>query len=251
MSFAVIEPASPLTAGPTLSRARLDKSLVDKARSLRASVAELLATAPERPDGFGKANPAAAHTSRAAVRDLVVDLLNREAVALMASGRDPLPTLDVRTLVELVIAMLFGLGLLQVFIDDEMVEHISQRSELGKLRIVQVSNVLPGHPVYHFCVSAKPRFESDTALLAARHRRLLPDRRELSDHRSQAGAVGVGQSQSRRDLRPGAVPAGDPAEARDRAACRDHGGGRVLQGIRVRLPAREANAACFGVGSAC
>ena len=77
MSFAVIEPAGPMTAGPmtagpTLSRARLDKSLVDKARSLRASVAELLATAPERPDGFGKANPAAAHTSRAAVRDLVV-----------------------------------------------------------------------------------------------------------------------------------------------------------------------------------
>jgi hypothetical protein len=28
--------------------------------------------------------------------------------------------------------------------------------DLGKLRIVQVSNVLPGHPVYHFCVSAKP-----------------------------------------------------------------------------------------------
>jgi hypothetical protein len=51
----------------------------------------------------------------------------------MASGRDPLPTLDVRTLVELVIAMLFGLGLLQVFIDDEMVEHISHRSDLGKL----------------------------------------------------------------------------------------------------------------------
>ncbi len=134
MSFAVIEPAGPMTAGPmtagpmtagpTLSRARLDKSLVDKARSLRASVAELLATAPERPDGFGKANPAAAHTSRAAVRDLVVDLLDREAVALMASGRDPLPALDVRTLVELVIAMLFGLGLLQVFIDDEMVENI-------------------------------------------------------------------------------------------------------------------------------
>ena len=42
----------------------------------------------------------------------------------MASGRDPLPALDVRTLVELVIAMLFGLGLLQVFIDDEMVENI-------------------------------------------------------------------------------------------------------------------------------
>ncbi len=42
-------------------------------------------------------------------------------------------------------------------LNDEIVEHISQRSELGKLRIIQVSNVLPPvHLVYHFCVSAKP-----------------------------------------------------------------------------------------------
>ena len=32
--------------------------------------------------------------------------------------------------------MLFGLGLLQVFIDDEMVENISRCSDMGKLRIV-------------------------------------------------------------------------------------------------------------------
>ncbi len=113
-----------MTAGPVLSRSRLDKSLVDKARSLRASVAELLATAPDRPDAPGKGNPAAAHTSRTAVRDLVLDLLDREAAALMASGRDPLPPFDEKTLVELVLAMLFGLGLLQVFIDDETVENI-------------------------------------------------------------------------------------------------------------------------------
>ncbi len=88
------------------------------------SVAELLATAPERPDGPGKTNPPTADISRGAVRDLVLDLLDQEAVALMASGQDPLPTFDERTLVELVLAMLFGLGLLQVFIDDEMVENI-------------------------------------------------------------------------------------------------------------------------------
>ncbi|MFZ2056855.1 MAG: ATPase, T2SS/T4P/T4SS family [Acidimicrobiales bacterium] len=116
--------AGPMTAGPTLSRARLDKSLVDKARSLRASVAELLVTAPELPGGIGKTNAAAAQTSRAAARDLVLELLDREAVALMTSGQDPLPALDERTLVELVLAMLFGLGLLQVFIDDESVENI-------------------------------------------------------------------------------------------------------------------------------
>jgi len=42
----------------------------------------------------------------------------------MTSGQDPPPALDERTLVELVLAMLFGLGLLQVFIDDESVENI-------------------------------------------------------------------------------------------------------------------------------
>jgi len=107
-----------------MSRVRLDKALVDKARSLRASVAERLATDPQRPDSLGLAAAETANMSRAAVRDLVVDLLDREAVALMANGQDPLPKLDERTLVELVLAMLFGLGLLQVFIDDEMVENI-------------------------------------------------------------------------------------------------------------------------------
>ena len=124
MNFAEIEPAGWPAVGPPLARAQRDKALVDKARSLRASVAELLATAPERVDGLGGANPAAAQTSRTAVRDLVLDLLDRESVALMARGRDPLPALDERMLVELVLAMLFGLGLLQVFIDDDSVENI-------------------------------------------------------------------------------------------------------------------------------
>jgi len=75
MNFAEIEPAGWPAVGPPLARAQLDKALVDKARSLRASVAELLATAPERVDGLGGANPAAAQTSRTAVRDLVLDLL--------------------------------------------------------------------------------------------------------------------------------------------------------------------------------
>ena len=86
MSFAVIEPAGPLTAGPTLSRARLDKSLVDKARSLRASVAELLATAPERPDGFGKANPAAAHTSPSTVRILAAPAVQSRSIEVSIAG---------------------------------------------------------------------------------------------------------------------------------------------------------------------
>ena len=111
-------------AGELLDRARLDRSLVDRARSLRASVAELLATSPELPAGISKAPAAAGDAGRAAARDLIVDLLDREAVSLMSNGQDPLPALDERILVELVLAMLFGLGLLQVFIDDETVENI-------------------------------------------------------------------------------------------------------------------------------
>ena len=89
-----------------------------------------------------------------------------------------------------------------------MVENISRCSDLRKLRIVQVSDVLPGHPVYHFCVSAKPWFESGIAFLAATGRRLLPDSRELPDRHSRAGAVGLAQGQSRRGPRLGDVPAG-------------------------------------------
>src|ERR1035438_7986064 len=43
---------------------------------------------------------------------------------------------------------------------------------------------------------------------------------------------------------------GDPAETRGCAACRDHGGGRLFEGLRVRLTTREADAACFDVGRA-
>ena len=65
---------------------------------------------------------------------------------------------------------------------------------------------------------------------------------------AQAGAHGMGQGQSRDGLRPGDVPEGGPAETRNGAARRDHGGGWLLQGVRVRLPAREADASRFDVG---
>ena len=122
ISSAAVGRSQPPAEGPTLSGAKLDTALIDKARSLRTSVAELLATAPERADAT--VDRAAAHISRAAVRDIVLDLLDREARLAHGHGRDPGPTLDERVFVELVIAMLFGLGLLQVFIDDESVENI-------------------------------------------------------------------------------------------------------------------------------
>ena len=116
-------PGASCPAAP-MSRVRLDKALVDKARSLRASVAERLAAGPQRADRLGMAETETAEMSRAAVRALVLDLLDQEAVALMATGQDVIPKLDEGTLVELVLSMLFGLGLLQVFIDDVTVENI-------------------------------------------------------------------------------------------------------------------------------
>ncbi len=59
--------------------------------------------------------------------------------------------------------------------------------------------------------------------------------------------MGVGESQY--ELRPGAVPAGDPAETRDRAACRDHGGGGMLQSVRVGYQTWEVNATRVDVGA--
>ena len=84
-----------------------------------------------------------------------------------------------------------------------------------------------------------------------------PARRPISGetwsrHRHpEAGADGVGQRQSRLRLRPGAVPAGDPAEAEDRAAIRNHDRHGLLESVCVRLPAWKAHTACLELGSSC
>jgi hypothetical protein len=67
---------------------------------------------------------------------------------------------------------------------------------------------------------------------------------------AHTGRCRKGQGKSRDRLRHGAVPAGDPAEARDCAAYRDRRGDRLLQGVRVRHSAWETDAACFDVGRA-
>jgi hypothetical protein len=64
-----------------------------------------------------------------------------------------------------------------------------------------------------------------------------------SDRDPEASANGVGQGQPQHGLRPRAVPAGNPAKARIRATCRHHGGGRVFQGVRIRLSAGRADTA--------
>jgi len=134
MSFAVIdtpeeaigaqrwepEPPPVMEASKTL----VDKDLVDRARALRASVAELIAATPELSSKMSKTNTAMTQIGRETVRTLVADVLDREALARAASSVSPLARGDERTLVELVLAMLFGLGPLQVFIDDETVENI-------------------------------------------------------------------------------------------------------------------------------
>ncbi len=115
----VVPPASP-------PRVRVDASLVAKARSLRANVAELLTAAAEKgPAARTTAGSDRAETlaRREAARSLTLELLDRESVAQLAYGRE-LSTVERVIVVELVLAMLFGMGLLQVFIDDENVENI-------------------------------------------------------------------------------------------------------------------------------
>jgi hypothetical protein len=51
---------------------------------------------------------------------------------------------------------------------------------------------------------------------------------------TEASALRMGQSQSRRGLRSGDVPAGDPPKARHREAPRDRRGDRALEGLRPR-----------------
>jgi Flp pilus assembly CpaF family ATPase len=97
---------------------------VEKARSLRTVVADLLAARPEPRNELAGSNPPLASDRRETARDLLLDLLDSEAATLITAGHEPMTALDEATVVELVLAMLFGLGLLQAFIDDESVENI-------------------------------------------------------------------------------------------------------------------------------
>ncbi|MGD0083410.1 MAG: ATPase, T2SS/T4P/T4SS family [Acidimicrobiales bacterium] len=100
---------------------RLDHKVLRLAREIRAEVAEALASRgatmsdDERLDGSSTAEMA---------RRLVDRALDQRIAGILASGGDPPPPAGERAVADLVLAMLFGLGVLQLWVDDPAVENI-------------------------------------------------------------------------------------------------------------------------------
>ncbi len=98
----------------------LDPNVLRLAREIRADVAEALATR-----GQGRTGERA---DEGATEDLARSLVSRTlrrriAAILTAGGNAPAPESE-EAVSQLVLAMLFGLGVLQLFIDDPLVENI-------------------------------------------------------------------------------------------------------------------------------
>ncbi|MFZ0170669.1 MAG: ATPase, T2SS/T4P/T4SS family [Acidimicrobiales bacterium] len=100
---------------------QLDLNVLRLAREIRAEVAESLATKGlAARDGDRVDAPASMDT----VRRLAARALDQRVADILASGGNmPAPGQE-RAVTDLVIAMLFGLGLLQLFVDDPLVENI-------------------------------------------------------------------------------------------------------------------------------
>jgi Flp pilus assembly CpaF family ATPase len=98
----------------------VSEDLVRLAHSIRTEVAEQLAL--DRTPG-GDRPPAGAPAADQA-RALAVRALERRAAAMLSAGAAPPERSDEETIVELVAAMLFGLGALQLYVDDPLVENI-------------------------------------------------------------------------------------------------------------------------------
>ena len=89
------------------------------AHGIRTEVAEVLAANRLG----GEAAPTAAPAIEEA-KELAARALERRAAAMLSSGASPPERDDEETIVELVAAMLFGLGALQLYVDDDLVENI-------------------------------------------------------------------------------------------------------------------------------
>jgi pilus assembly protein CpaF len=99
----------------------LDVGVLQLAREIRVEVAESLATDAARPIAGDRDGDV---PRLAAARRLVARALERRVAGTLASGGDvPAPGYE-RAVADLVMAMLFGLGLLQLFVDDPSVENI-------------------------------------------------------------------------------------------------------------------------------
>jgi pilus assembly protein CpaF len=107
-----------MTMTTTDSSARFDLTVLRLAREIRGEVAEALAARPAR-EGNGRTE---ALTETA--RGLVGRALDERVAGVLAAGGDvPAPGYE-RAVSDLAIAMLFGLGVLQLFVDDPAVENI-------------------------------------------------------------------------------------------------------------------------------
>jgi len=96
------------------------EDVIRLAHSIRTEVAEQLAL--DRMPA-GELRPAGAPAAEHA-RALAARALERRAAAMLSAGAAPPERSDEETIVDLVSAMLFGLGALQLYVDDPLVENI-------------------------------------------------------------------------------------------------------------------------------
>ncbi|MGA2208959.1 MAG: ATPase, T2SS/T4P/T4SS family [Acidimicrobiales bacterium] len=106
-----------MTMATTGASARFDLTVLRLAREIRAEVAEAIAA---RPGGETTGGAALTETARRLVGRALDE---RVAGALAAGGSMPAPGYE-RAVSDLAIAMLFGLGVLQLYVDDPSVENI-------------------------------------------------------------------------------------------------------------------------------
>jgi pilus assembly protein CpaF len=115
-----VEPAQQTAGASGPDRAPwLDPAVLRAAREIRAEVAEALASS--RPADSERDS---AQATQNLARHLVNLALDRRALSSPANGARPYPGADQSAVADLVVAMLFGLGVLQMFVDDPLVENI-------------------------------------------------------------------------------------------------------------------------------
>ncbi|MGH9169606.1 MAG: CpaF family protein [Acidimicrobiales bacterium] len=109
------------TATPSHLPAWMQPGTLVLAREIRAEVAESLAA---RRHSAGEADRPAEHRTETLARHLINAALDRRTAASVSAGREVRGAEADSSVAELVLAMLFGLGVLQMFIDDDDVENI-------------------------------------------------------------------------------------------------------------------------------
>lgn len=105
---------------------RPGRHLVELARAIRSELADRLASEGDVAGGAG-ARPSAGSdrwSAERSARSLAVQLFESDARARLARGVEPLSGSDEAVVVDLAVAMVFGLGVLQLFVDDPSVENI-------------------------------------------------------------------------------------------------------------------------------